>query len=129
MGAVDFNMPVLIVDGYQTMLMTLGKQMKQLGFDNIDQASNGHQALEKLYSRPYSLVISDWGLQPMSGLDLVRRMRADTQLDQVPVVMISAEDSDDKLAAAKEAGVSEYIVKPFCAATLKDRLTPILGRF
>ena len=77
MGAVDLNMPVLIVDGYQTMLMTLGKLMKQLGFENIDQASTGHQALEKLHSRPYSLVISDWGLQPMSGLDLVRRMRAD----------------------------------------------------
>jgi len=129
MGAVDLSMPVLIVDGYRTMLMTLGRLMKQLGFDNIDEASDGHQALEKLHSRPYSLVISGWGLRPMSGLDLVRRMRSEALLDQVPVIMVSAEDSDENLAAAKEAGVSEYIVKPFSATTLKDRLTPILGRF
>jgi two-component system, chemotaxis family, chemotaxis protein CheY len=129
MGAVDLNMPVLIVDDYQTMLRTIGNLMRKLGFANIDEANDGHQALEKLHSRAYGLVISDWNMQPMSGLELVRQMRSNARLDQVLVVMISAEDGEAAIAAAKQAGVSEYIVKPFCASTLKDKLTPILGRF
>ncbi len=129
MGAVDLDMPVLIVDDYQTMLRTLGNLMRKLGFANIDEASDGFQALEKLHSRAYGLVISDWNMQPMSGLELVRQMRSDARLDQVLVVMISAENGEGAIAAAKQAGVSEYIVKPFCAATLKNKLAPILGRF
>jgi two-component system chemotaxis response regulator CheY len=129
MGAVDLNMPVLIVDDYQTMLRTMGKLMKRLGFENIDEASDGQEALEKLHSRPYGLVISGSNMQPMSGLDLVRQMRCNTRLDQVLVVMISAENGQENIAAAKQAGVSEYIVKPFGASALKDKLTPILGRF
>ena len=129
MGAVDLNMPVLIVDDYKTMLRTMGNLMKKLGFENIDEASDGHEALEKLHDRPYSLVISGWNMQPMSGLDLVRQMRSNARLDEVHVVMISAEYADENIAAAKQAGVAEYIVKPFCASTLKDRLTPILGHF
>lgn len=129
MGAVDLNMPVLIVDDYETMLRTIGNLMRKLGFENIDEASDGHQALEKLRSQAYGLVISDWNMQSMSGLELVRQMRANSRLDQVPVVMISAEDGEETIAAAKEAGVSDYIVKPCCASKLKDRLAPILGRF
>ena len=129
MGAIDLNMPVLIVDDYKTTLRTMGNLMKKLGFENIDEASDGHEALEMLYDRPYSLVISGWNMQPMSGLDLVRQMRSNTRLDEVPVVMISAENGDENIAAAKQAGVAEYIVKPFCASTLRDKLTPILGRF
>lgn len=129
MGAVDLNMPVLIVDDYVTMLRIMGKLMKTLGFENIDQASDGHEALEKLYSRPYGLVISGWDMRPMSGLDLARQMRSNTRLDQVPIVMTAAENGHDNVAAAKRAGVSEYIVKPFSASALKDKLTPILGRF
>ncbi len=129
MGAIDLNMPVLIVDDYKTMLRTMGNLMKKLGFENIDEASDGHEALEMLYDRPYSLVISGWNMEPMSGLDLVRQMRSNTRLDEVPVVMISAENGDENIAAAKKAGAAEYIVKPFCASTLRDKLTPILGRF
>ncbi len=129
MGAVDLNMPVLIVDDYETMIRTIGNLMRKLGFANIDEASDGHQALEKLRSRTYGLVISDWNMRPMSGLELVRQMRSNARLDQVLVVMISAEDGEETIAAAKQAGVSEYIVKPFCASALKDKLTPILGRF
>jgi len=129
MGTVDLNMPVLIVDDYQTMLRTMGKLMKTLGFANIDQASNGHEALEKLTSRPYGLVISGWDMRPMSGLDLARLVRSDTRLDQVLIVMTAAENGDANLAAAKQAGVSEYIVKPFTASALKDRLSALLGRF
>jgi len=129
MGTVDLNMPVLIVDDYQTMLRTMGKLMKTLGFENIDQASDGHEALEKLYSQPYGLVISGWDMRPMSGLDLARLMRSDTRLDQVLIVMTAAENGHDNMAAAKQAGVSEYIVKPFTASALKDRLSALLGRF
>lgn len=129
MGAVDLNMPVLIVDDYDTMLRTMGKLMRTLGFENIDEASDGHQALEKLSRRPYGLVISGWNMEPMSGLDLVRHMRANTRLAEVRVVLVSSEDADETAAAATQAGASEYLVKPFCAATLKDRLAPILGQF
>jgi two-component system, chemotaxis family, chemotaxis protein CheY len=129
MGAVDLSMPVLIVDDYRTMLRTMGKLMKKLGFENIDEASDGHEALEKLCSRPYGLVISGWHIQPMSGLELVRQMRSNTRLDRVLVVMTSAENGHDNMAAAKLAGASEYLVKPFTASALKDKLTPILGRF
>lgn len=129
MGAVDLNMPVLIVDDYLTMLRTMGKLLRKLGFANIDQASDGHQALEKLRDRPYGLVISGWNMVPMSGLDLVRHMRANTRLAQVRVVVVSSDDTAETRAAAKQAGASEFIVKPFCAATLRDRLAAILGEF
>ena len=129
MGAVDLNMPVLIVDDYQTMLRTMGKLLRTLGFANIDQASDGHQALEKLRERPYGLVISGWNMVPMSGLDLVRHMRENAHLAQVRFVVVSSDDAAETMAAAKQAGVSEFIVKPFCAATLRDRLAAILGEF
>ena len=129
MGVVDLNMPVLIVDDYKTMLRTMGKLMKALGFANIDEARDGHEALEKLCSRPYALVISGWHMQPMSGLDLVRQMRSNARLDQVLVVVTAAENGDENIAAAKKAGASGFIVKPFGASALKDKLTPILGRF
>ena len=129
MGTVDLNMPVLIVDDYKTMLRTMGRLMKKLGFRNIDEANDGHEALEKLFSQPYRLVISGWDMQPMSGLDLVRQMRSNARLDDVFVVMTAAENGHDNIAAAKQAGVSDYIVKPFSASALKARLTPILGQF
>ena len=129
MGAVDLNMPVLIVDDYQTMLRTMGRLLRTLGFEDIDQASDGHRALEKLRERPYGLVISGWNMVPMSGLDLVRHMRANTHLAQVRFVVVSSDDAAGTMAAAKQAGVSEFIVKPFCAATLRDRLAAILGEF
>ena len=109
MGAVDLNMPVLIVDDYQTMLRTMGKLLRTLGFANIDQASDGHQALEKLRERPYGLVISGWNMVPMSGLDLVRHMRENAHLAQVRFVVVSSDDAAETMAAAKQAGVSEFI--------------------
>jgi len=128
MGAVDLNMPVLIVDDYKTMLRTMGKLMRKLGFANVDEVSNGQEALERLHRQSYDLVISGWNMQPMTGLDLVRQMRANTRLAQVRVVMVSSEDTNESVAAAKQAGASGYIVKPFCASTLGDRLASILGQ-
>jgi len=129
MGTVDPNMPVLIVDDYQTMLRTMGNLMRKLGFANIDQASDGHQALRKLSERPYGLVISGWNMAPMSGLDLIRQVRANARLAHLCFVVISSDAAAETLAAAKQAGASEFIVKPFCAATLRVRLAAILGEF
>ncbi len=126
-GTVDLNMPVLVVDDYQTMIRTMGKLLRKLGFENIDEASDGHQALEKLRSGAYGLVISGTDMQPMSGLDLVRQMRADSDLERVRCVLVSSEAEGAQ--AAKQAGASDHIVKPFSASTLKDRLIAILGQF
>ena len=129
MGAIDLNMPVLVVDDYKTMLRTMANLLKQLGFANIDEANDGDEALEKLRNRSYALVISGWNKRSANGLDWVRRMRANALLDKVQVVVVAAENRDENVAAAKAAGVAEYIVKPFGAATLKDKLTSILGPF
>lgn len=127
--AVDLEMQVLVVDDYKTMLRTVGNLLKQIGFKNVDEANDGNEALAKLRGGSYGLVISDWKMRPMSGLDLLKQVRADARLGGLPFVMITAEDREENLAAARHAGVDGYIVKPFNAATLKRNLTPILGSF
>ncbi|RMD88868.1 MAG: response regulator [Alphaproteobacteria bacterium] len=127
--AVDKTMPILIVDDYKTMLRIVRNLLKQLGFDNVDEATDGAQALEKLRSRNYGLVISDWNMEPMTGYELLKEVRADSQLKATPFIMVTAESKTDNVIAAKKAGVNNYIVKPFNAATLKQKLTAVLGEF
>jgi len=127
--AVDMNMNVLIVDDYKTMLRIIRNLLKQLGFENIDEATDGGTALTKLRDRNYGLVISDWNMEPMTGLQLLKEVRADSRLKQIPFVMITAESKTENVVAAKEAGVTNYIVKPFNAATLKQKLSAIYGNF
>jgi two-component system chemotaxis response regulator CheY len=127
--AVDMNMPILIVDDYKTMLRIIRNLLKQLGFNNVDEATDGSQALHKLRDKSYSLVISDWNMEPMTGIQLLREVRADAKLKELPFIMITAESKTENVVAAKAAGVSNYIVKPFNAATLKQKLTSILGSF
>ncbi|HUK08663.1 MAG TPA: response regulator [Stellaceae bacterium] len=127
--AVDMNMNVLIVDDYKTMLRIIRNLLKQLGFENIDEATDGGTALMKLRDRNYGLVISDWNMEPMTGLQLLKEVRADSRLKQIPFVMITAESKTENVVAAKEAGVTNYIVKPFNAATLKHKLSAIYGNF
>jgi two-component system chemotaxis response regulator CheY len=127
--AVDMNMPILIVDDYKTMLRIIRNLLKQLGFDNVDEATDGSTALHKLRDKNYGLVISDWNMEPMTGLQLLREVRADNRLKDLPFIMITAESKSENVIAAKEAGVSNYIVKPFNAATLKQKLTSIIGNF
>src|SRR5690554_3491230 len=127
--AVDMNMPILIVDDYKTMLRIIRNLLKQLGFDNVDEATDGSTALHKLRDKNYGLVISDWNMEPMTGLQLLREVRADSRLKDLPFIMITAESKSENVIAAKEAGVSNYIVKPFNAATLKQKLTSIIGNF
>ncbi|MBP5856943.1 response regulator [Marivibrio halodurans] len=127
--AVDMNMPVLIVDDYKTMLRIIRNLLKQLGFNNVDEASDGAEALTKIRSKEYGLVISDWNMEPMTGIQLLREVRADQKTQNLPFIMITAESKTENVIAAKEAGVSNYIVKPFNAQTLKQKLTSVIGQF
>jgi two-component system chemotaxis response regulator CheY len=127
--SVDMNMNILIVDDYKTMLRIIRNLLKQLGFNNVDEATDGSMALQKLRDKDYGLVISDWNMEPMTGIQLLREVRADSKLKALPFIMITAESKTENVVAAKEAGVNNYIVKPFNAATLKTKLSSVLGNF
>ncbi|MEQ8442025.1 MAG: response regulator [Alphaproteobacteria bacterium] len=127
--SVDMNMNVLIVDDYKTMLRIIRNLLKQLGFNNVDEATDGGDALAKLKNKDYGLVISDWNMEPMTGLELLREVRSDVRMQNLPFIMITAESKTENVIAAKEAGVSNYIVKPFNAATLKSKIVSVMGNF
>lgn len=127
--AVEMSMPILIVDDYKTMLRILRNLLKQIGFENIDEAMDGSSALDRMRGRSYGLVISDWNMEPTTGLQLLQSVRADDKLKATPFIMVTAESKKENVIAAKQAGVSNYIVKPFNAATLKMKLTSVLGQF
>lgn len=127
--AVDKNMPILIVDDYKTMLRIVRNLLKQLGFNNVDEATDGAQALEKARGKSYGLIISDWNMEPMTGYELLKEVRADGVLKATPFIMVTAESKTDNVIAAKKAGVNNYIVKPFNAATLQTKLSAVLGDF
>lgn len=127
--AVDMGMPILIVDDYKTMLRIVRNLLKQLGFNNVDEATDGAMALEKSRSKQYGLIISDWNMEPMTGYEFLKEVRADNQLKDTPFIMVTAESKTDNVIAAKKAGVNNYIVKPFNAATLKTKLVAVLGDF
>jgi two-component system, chemotaxis family, chemotaxis protein CheY len=129
MSAIDFAMPILIVDDYKTMLRIVNNLLKQIGFENIDEATDGAMALNKMRTKRYGLVISDWNMEPMTGYELLKEVRADTQLKETPFIMVTAESKTDNVIAAKKAGVNNYIVKPFNAETLKSKLKAVLGEF
>ncbi len=126
---VDKNMNILIVDDFKTMLTIIDGILKQLGFKNVDQAADGTQALEKLQKNKYGLILSDWNMEPMNGLDLLREVRKNDVTKTIPMILITAESKPENIIAAKREGVSNYIVKPFTANTLKDKLTTVLGSF
>ena len=125
--AVDRNMQILIVDDYKTMLRIIRNLLRQLEFQNIDDASDGGDALQKLQQRTYDLIISDWNMEPMTGLQLLREVRRCDRLRHIPFIMITAESKTENVVAAKQAGVSNYIVKPFNAETLKGKIEMVLG--
>jgi two-component system chemotaxis response regulator CheY len=123
--AVDLTMPVLIVDDYNTMIRIIRNLLKQLGFEHIDDASDGSAALAKMREREYGLVISDWNMEPMTGYDLLQQVRSDPGLSTTPFIMVTAESKTENVIAAKKAGVSNYIVKPFNAQTLKSKIDSV----
>jgi two-component system chemotaxis response regulator CheY len=120
--AVDLAMPILVVDDYNTMIRVICNLLKQLGFQNIDNATDGAAALAKMRAGRYGLVISDWNMKPMSGYDLLREVRADAKIGKTPFIMITAESRTENVIAAKNAGVSNYIVKPFTGEALKNKI-------
>jgi len=127
--AVDMNMNVLVVDDYKTMLRILRNLLRQLNFTNIHDATDGSMALQTLRQTNIGLVISDWNMEPMTGIQLLREVRSDEKLKHIPFIMITAESKSENVIAAKEAGVSNYIVKPFNAETLKSKIVSVLGDF
>ncbi|WP_144300144.1 chemotaxis response regulator CheY [Elioraea rosea] len=123
---MDKNMNILIVDDYKTMLRIIRNLLRQLDFQNVDEATDGAAALSMLRTGSYGLVISDWNMQPMTGLQLLQEVRADAKLKNLPFIMVTAESKTENVVAAKQAGVSNYIVKPFNAETLKEKIEKVL---
>jgi len=118
---------VLVVDDYNTMRRILRNLLSQIGFNNVEEAEDGSTGLRKMRERSFGLVISDWNMQPMSGLEFLKEVRNDGQLKETPFIMITAESKTENVVAAKAAGVSNYIVKPFNADTLKKKIEAVLG--
>jgi two-component system chemotaxis response regulator CheY len=127
--AVDMKMNVLIVDDYKTMLRIEENLLRQIGFTNIEEANGGPTALEKLRQKKFGLILSDWNMEPMTGLELLSTVRADPALKGIPFIMVTAEGKVENVVAAKSAGVNNYIVKPFNAVTLKQKIASVLGEF
>ena len=123
--AVDLSMPVLVVDDYNTMIRILRNLLKQLGFQDIDDATDGTAALAKMREKQYGLVISDWNMEPMTGYDLLKEVRKDPGLSATPFIMVTAESKTENVIAAKKAGVNNYIVKPFNAQTLQNKIEAV----
>ena len=124
---VDKTMNVLVVDDYKTMTRIVRNLMEQLGFHNVDEALNGPDALALIQAKDYGLVLSDWNMQPMSGFELLKRVRAEPRTQTLPFVMVTAEAKVDNVVAARQAGVNNYIIKPFTLAVLKQKLSTVLG--
>ena len=125
--SVDMQMNILIVDDYKTMLRIIRNLLKQIEFNNVEEATDGAEALAKLRSGNFGLVISDWNMAPMTGLQLLQEVRADARLKSTPFIMVTAECKAENVVAAKQAGVSNYIVKPFNAETLREKIEKVLG--
>jgi len=125
--ALDLSMPVLVVDDYKTMVRIIRNLLKQLGFENVDDAADGTEALAKMKDQKYGLVISDWNMEPMTGYELLKQVRGDTGLTKTPFIMVTAESKTENVIAAKKAGVNNYIVKPFNAQTLKGKIEAVFG--
>jgi len=123
----DLAMPILVVDDYQTMIRIIRNLLKQIGFENVDEASSGQEAYEKILQNNYGLIISDWNMEPMTGYQLVQKVRSESTRKDVPFIMVTAESKTDNVMAARSAGVNHYIVKPFNAAVLKAKIDAVFA--
>lgn len=127
--AVDKNMRILVVDDFHTMRRIVINLLKQLGFSNVVEAGDGREALEKVHTDKIDLVVSDWNMPNMTGIDFLKELRADEKYKTLPFIMVTAEGKKENVIAAVHAGVSNYVVKPFNAATLKEKLIKVVGEF
>lgn len=125
--SIELSMPILLVDDFETMTKIVSGLLRQIGFTDINVASSGPAALERMSKRSYGLVMLDWNMAPMNGLELLALIRANKKFSKVPVILITAEARAQNVMAAKHAGVSGYIVKPFSVATLQRKLEIVLG--
>ena len=119
------NTKFLVVDDFSTMRRIVRNLLKELGFNNVQEAEDGVEALAKLRSDPFDFVVSDWNMPNMTGIELLREIRADAKLKHLPVLMVTAEAKKENIIAAAQAGASGYVVKPFTAATLDEKLKKI----
>jgi len=123
----DNNMRFLVVDDFSTMRRIVRNLLKELGFSNVEEAEDGQVALHKLKNTSYDFVVTDWNMPNMTGIELLRAIRADAQLKHLPVLMVTAEAKKENIIEAATAGASGYIVKPFTAATLDEKLKKIFA--
>ncbi|MEE8431918.1 MAG: response regulator [Candidatus Desulfatibia sp.] len=124
---MDLNMKVLIVDDFATMRRILRNILKQIGFTNIVDADDGDTALKELKKEKIDLILCDWNMPEMPGIDLLKTLKADEQLKDIPFVMVTAEAQKDNIIKAVKSGVSSYIVKPFTAETVSEKLNKVFG--
>ena len=122
------DMRVFIVDDYNTMLRILRNLLRQLDINNVDEATNGDTAYQLLQRTPPDLIISDWNMMPVTGLELLKKVRADAKLKHIPFIMVTAESKTENVITAKQAGVSNYIVKPFNAETLRMKIESVFAK-
>jgi len=121
----DPNMKIMVVDDMSTMRRIVKNILKQIGFSNVDEAENGQEALEKLKADTFGFVVSDWNMPVMTGIDMLRAIRSDEALKHIPVLMVTAEAKKENIVEAVQAGVSNYIVKPFTAESLQEKMAKI----
>jgi two-component system, chemotaxis family, chemotaxis protein CheY len=123
--SADSLMSILVVDDSATMVRIVRNMLQSLGFEDVDEAHGGNTALEKMRTKRYGLVISDWNMEPMSGYDLLKQVRTDPELGQIPFIMVTAASSADNVIAAKKAGANDYIVKPYSALTMWAKIEAV----
>ncbi len=126
---VDFKeMKFLVVDDFSTMRRIIRNLLKELGYNNVDEAEDGSMALAKLNRETFDFIVSDWNMPVMDGLELLKAVRADPKLKHIPMLMVTAEAKKENIIAAAQAGASSYVVKPFTAATLDEKISKILEK-
>lgn len=126
---LDPEMSILVVDDYVQMVRILCNLLREVGFTNVDTATNGAEALRKLRRGDFGLVISDWNMEPMTGYQLLEEVRCDEELHDLPFIMVTAESKTEFVIAAKQAGVNNYIVKPFTALTLREKMAQVFADY
>ncbi|MCH9784551.1 MAG: chemotaxis response regulator CheY [Gammaproteobacteria bacterium] len=125
---MDKGMSILVVDDFPTMRRIVRSLLKELGFTNVEEAEDGQEALGKLKSGDFEFVVSDWNMPNLDGLEMLKQIRADDAMKALPVLMVTAEAKKENIVAAAQAGANGYIVKPFTAATLEEKLNKIFEK-
>jgi two-component system, chemotaxis family, chemotaxis protein CheY len=128
MGLLKNKVKMLVVDDFATMRRIIINLLKELGYTNFEQASDGVEALSIVKSKQIDFIVSDWNMPNMTGIDFLKAVRADTQLSEMPFLLVTAEAKRSQIFEAAEAGTDGYIVKPFTAETLKEKLNKIVER-